>query len=254
MSADIHSLIGAYALDAVTDGERISFEEHLRRCAACRHELAELREACCRLSSIIAVAPPPALRPRILAGIGAIRPLPPLVGQDQAIDQLGAIDRPGTRAATTARRTPVRRWLTTAVAAAAVVVGGLTWQPWRDGAPAPISATQQVLQAPDSERRAAHLAGGTVVSVVYSPGLDQAVVSTQHLPPAPAGHIYQLWYMTGSGTATSAGTVTPSASGRATVLLTGAAPSGAVVGITVEPEGGSPRPTTHPIATVRLAD
>ena len=36
MSDDLHSLSGAYALDALDDDERADFEEHLARCATCR--------------------------------------------------------------------------------------------------------------------------------------------------------------------------------------------------------------------------
>ena len=57
--------------------------------------------------------------------------------------------------------------------------------------------------------------------------------------------VYQLWYIDADG-ATSAGTFAP-ASGDAYVVLDGAFEPGLVVGITVEPEGGSEAPTTEPI-------
>ena len=48
-ASDIHSLSGAYALDAVDDLERAAFERHLRECEACALEVGELRETVSRL-------------------------------------------------------------------------------------------------------------------------------------------------------------------------------------------------------------
>ena len=42
MSPDLHHLSGAYAVDALDDAERTSFEQHLAGCADCRAEVAEL--------------------------------------------------------------------------------------------------------------------------------------------------------------------------------------------------------------------
>ena len=45
MNDDIHGLVGAYAVDAVDDDERVRFEPHLAECAECRAEVASLRGA-----------------------------------------------------------------------------------------------------------------------------------------------------------------------------------------------------------------
>ena len=45
MNDDIHSLVGAYAVDAVDDAERARFEDHLATCAECRAEVDSLRGA-----------------------------------------------------------------------------------------------------------------------------------------------------------------------------------------------------------------
>lgn len=44
-------LLGAYALGAVDQAERQRVEAHLEGCAACRRELAQLREAAAMLPS-----------------------------------------------------------------------------------------------------------------------------------------------------------------------------------------------------------
>ena len=113
---DVHALSGAYAVDALDDIERMHFERHLAECAECRHEVDSLREASGVLSEVAPVAPPAALRERLLADVATVRPLPPLVQE--------------------VRRT--RRFPVLVAAAAAVValigVGGVVavTQPWED--------------------------------------------------------------------------------------------------------------------------
>ncbi len=74
MSADIHSLVGAFALDAVDDLERAAVDRHLRECDACRIEVAELREAAARLADGAWSVPPPRLRENVLAAVATTRP------------------------------------------------------------------------------------------------------------------------------------------------------------------------------------
>ena len=78
MSPDLHHLSGAYAVDALDDAERASFEQHLAVCADCRAEVAELSAAAGSLASLVETTPPPSLRASVLSGIGQVRPLPPL--------------------------------------------------------------------------------------------------------------------------------------------------------------------------------
>ena len=48
--ADLHTLTGAYAADALDPVERDAFERHLQECADCRQEVAELRATTARLA------------------------------------------------------------------------------------------------------------------------------------------------------------------------------------------------------------
>ena len=59
---DVHTLVGAYAVDAVDDVERAAFERHLLDCQTCRLELASLREAAVLLAAVEQVEPPVRLR------------------------------------------------------------------------------------------------------------------------------------------------------------------------------------------------
>jgi anti-sigma-K factor RskA len=71
---DVHDLTAAYALDALDDAEKDTYEEHLGQCEKCRVQLAELNETATALAfGTVAPAPPPRLREAILAEAAAQR-------------------------------------------------------------------------------------------------------------------------------------------------------------------------------------
>jgi anti-sigma factor RsiW len=65
MNDDVHSLTGAYALDAVSDVERQVFEDHLAACDPCRQEVLELRITAARLGLAAGRQAPSTLWPRV---------------------------------------------------------------------------------------------------------------------------------------------------------------------------------------------
>ena len=67
MTADLHSLIGPYALGALDGDERESFENHLDSCPTCAEEIDGFVLTTVRLGEAVAQEPPPALRSQILA-------------------------------------------------------------------------------------------------------------------------------------------------------------------------------------------
>jgi anti-sigma-K factor RskA len=224
--SDIHALSGAYAVDALDDLERAAFERHLAECAECRAEVAGLREVAAALAETTAAAPPAALRDRVLATAATVRPLPP--------------EKPATP------HRPRRRTYLLAAAAAVVVLGvGATVvaQPWDD---APPSATQAVLAAPDASSSSVDLPGDASATVTHSDSLGEAVLVTHDMPPPPEGEVYQLWLDQPGKGMVSAGLMPVQAD--QTVLLDGDASTATAAGITVEPAGGSPEPTSDPIA------
>src|SRR6478735_701523 len=220
--SDIHALSGAYAVDAVDDIERASFERHLAGCPTCRAEVASLREASAVLADDATTAPPAALRDAVLSGITRVRPLPPVtVG--------GPVHR--------------RRWfpaLVAAVVLALVGVGGAVWQPWRDDASQTLSATDQVLQDPEAQQVSQTLPNGATATVVRSPKEDRAVLVTEDLREPPAGKVYQLWLKTPPEDMVPAGLMP---AGGSPALLDGNADDAIGVGLSLEPAGGSEQPT-----------
>jgi anti-sigma-K factor RskA len=83
--------------------------------------------------------------------------------------------------------------------------------------------------------------------VVYSSKLGGAVITTTGLSALPAGRVYQAWVMSPSGVL-SAGLIT----GLTSQLLASGVRSGDRIGITVEPAGGTSRPTTKAVLVMPL--
>jgi len=236
---DVHALSGAYAVDALDTEERAAFEAHLAQCADCRAEVDSLRETASLLGSLPRtgdlVEPPPAVREQVLAGIERIRPLPPSAS--------------GGTVTTLRRRTP----LLLAVAAAVVLVSGLglAWlRPWAADAPETRTAAERILAASDARTMETSLPDGATATVVVSRSEGRALIRTDDMAPAPEGKVYELWLQTPAGVLEPAGFMPDR--GDATVVLDGDATEATGVGITVEPDGGSARPTSVPLAFFTL--
>jgi hypothetical protein len=117
------------------------------------------------------------------------------------------------------------------------------------------SAIQQLLSAPDAATVHAKVSTGGQAVVVYSRGHGEAAVVLTGLPVLPAGRTYQLWLMDSGGAAAarSIGLVTAGGTNSSPVLAD-ALGSATTVGLTVEPAGGTAKPTTIPIMLATLAN
>lgn len=244
-SPDIHTLGGAYALDAVDDLERASFERHLAECASCSLEVAEYRETVTRLAEGSWSVPPPRMREQVLARAAATQQFAPL-GQRRG------------------RSNPVARWRRLAAAAAAVAVLGAgtavttyAVQEQRLGAErVAVAAAQEraariesVLAAPDAALRAGGLTGGGRVTVVVSDTEDAGVVVLAGAPAPGPDRAYQLWVLDGIRPI-SVGLL-PAGQSQATQLIEGVRGRGAFA-VSLEPAGGSPQPSTTPLVGIPL--
>ena len=105
----------------------------------------------------------------------------------------------------------------------------------------------------DDAQRYVKTIDGARATVVRSPSLHRAVIITDNMPPAPAGKDYQLWLQVPGKGMVSAGLMPHDSKAVLTVPLEGDASQATGVGITVEPAGGSPAPTSDPIALIALA-
>ena len=228
--SDIHALSGAYAVDAVHDLERAEFERHLATCDSCQAEVESLRDTAAQLAEISATPPPADLRAQILDRAQSVRPLPPPV------------------AATRNRRLRIP-----ALAAAAAVVVGLgagvvtEWRPWEPDKTVQVSLADRVRQAPDAQSWRQKLPSGGSVTVTRSKSVGVAVWQSSGLDPAPAGRVYELWLQAPDESLKPAGLFS---AGDSEVIMRGDAAEAIGAGVTEEPSGGSPAPTTEPIAFI----
>ena len=283
MRDDLHVLTGSYALDALTGPERDEFERHLQRCPSCEAEVRGLRETAARMAMAKAARPPEGMQTRVLAATYRTRQLPPVRGARGRgdhrrarvsrlfADELGAgrLDRDRRRLGTSrlgtsrlgksrlgkSRLSRARLVAAVAVAAASVAVAvglGVTQvdtQHQLQSAQAGTAAITRVVQAPDARLETMRTSAGGTVTVVFSGQQRAAVVTTAGMTSLPAGRVYQLWVMSPAG-ARSAGLLTQP--GQTNQVLASGVRPGDRIGITVEPAGGTSRPTTTPVVAVPL--
>ncbi|MFJ3921599.1 anti-sigma factor [Streptomyces sp. NPDC090022] len=243
-TTDAHTLAAAYALGALEDDERRAFEEHLQACEACRLEAAEFKATAARLAAAAAQPPPAAAKARVMAAIDGVRQLPPHIPVPAAAPALGGI----------LRRRAVSLALAASVAAAAL--GGVAvWQSQNADdleqqarqAQQQLDEVSAVLAAPDASTVHGKAANGALTTVVASEQQNKAVFTAANLPAPGAGKTYQLW-LDHDGTMRPAGLI----HGDGTVILTGNPADASAVGLTLEPAGGSPQPTTDPLLLMTL--
>lgn len=267
--------VAAYAIDALDEGERQSFEAHLATCALCQRELEELRAVSLALGTAIEPAEPSAdLRARTLARAVA-QPQP-------GVDRIAPIVSPMRASAAPLRPSGSRSWGWLAAAASLVAAVGLGTYAYvlqgqvRDLRSVVATATAQattlrnqllaarldavrlsnaisVLRAPDMIRvdlKGTGPAAGATARAYLSRAQGIAF-SFEHLPVLTPDRTYQLWVVPpGQGAApVSAGVFDPDASGA--ISLTVPMPPGVeravALAVSVEPAGGSVKATTSPV-------
>jgi anti-sigma factor RsiW len=240
MRDDLHVLTGSYILDAVSDTEREEFERHLQHCPTCAAEVRGLRETAARLALACAMTAPARMERRVLAAAYQTRQLPPLSADRprRALPHRRALPRQALPRLALPRRLAVLAAAASVAAAVALGITQLSAQHQLDQARA--TAIARVVTAPDAHVETARTSAGGSVTVVTSAALREAVVSASGMASLPSSRVYQVWVLSPSG-ARSAGLMHGSS------LLAAVRP-GDRIGITVEPAGGTARPTTTPVA------
>ncbi|GIF44492.1 anti-sigma factor [Actinoplanes xinjiangensis] len=241
---DVHSLIGAYVLDALDDIDRATFDRHLRDCEVCRQEADELFEVTARLADGAWSVPPPRLRDNVLAEISTIRQLPPTM-----------VARPQPRSRRGMRLVAAAAALVTA-AGAAVAVYTVQDQRVRDAqsrleaAQASEARVRSILGAPDVQTRSETLKSGGRVTVSSSRLQNAGVIMLTADSAPAAGSVYQMWTIR-SGAPASAGALREGQS--AAVQVVEGLPAVSNVGVTIEKAPESATPTAPLDALVNLA-
>ncbi|WP_433656405.1 anti-sigma factor [Nocardia sp. CA-128927] len=232
--AELLDLAYPCALDAVGDIERRHIEERLAKAdpavqQAFSETVERMHEVMARVAELDAQVPPPELEARILAALP----------DDERAELPSAWQRR-------------MRWVVPVAAAACLVIGGSVIAN-RIGEPPPaVPGAEQVHRQPDARTLTKPVTGGGAVVVEVSPQQRLAVVAFDGVAEPPSGRVYQVWLV-------PAGTEpTPRSAGVLDELPSASKPfvtafdSGETLAVTVEPPGGSPGPTTDPIAGVPL--
>ncbi len=256
--SEIHGATGSYVLNALDPSELDEFEAHLAVCPTCSREVVEFCETAADLSLLSSAAPPAALKGSIMSAISGVRVLPPEappVAAEPEPEVRPVPAEPAPRRAASVvpvdelalrRQRRATRVLSLAVAAAMVVA--LSLGAWafnvtqqRDAQIAAASAETALLNAPDVKTYPVALTNGGQATFVASKSVNKAFVTSGNLPPLGSDQTYQIWTLR-SGAPTRDNTL---AGGNAAKRwFSGDIASADQLAISIEPAGGSDRPTT----------
>jgi anti-sigma-K factor RskA len=252
---DLHSLAAPYALDALDGAERVRFERHLERCDRCAAEARTLSEDAVRLARSTAAPAPAALRDRVLAaarateqepapGRGPARGLPPHVW---------GVQPPPARPRAPRSRPLLVPFATMTAAAALVVASLFAVQAHRtrgelDTAKDRSREIAHVLAAPDARATSGEDDRGRRIGVVASASEGRAVITLSRYREPSGDRVRQLWLMRPGAAPRSLGLLdadTP-------LIASGLDRTASSLAVTVEPGGGSLRPTSRLVVQLTL--
>lgn len=252
---DPHSLAAPYALDALGPGERHRFERHLARCGRCAAEVRALAEDAVRLAWSAAEPAPPGLRDRVLSAVRTTpqEPVPAAAHAPRLPPHVWGTRPPPARARRSRPR-PLFVPFATATAAAALVVAALfavQADRTRDELAVERDRAREiahVLAAGDARAASGRDGRGGTIGVIASASEGRAVVTLRGYGEPPGERVHQLWVMR------------PHAQPRSLGLFDGDTPlvasdldrAATSLAVTIEPDGGSDRPTTKPVVQLAL--
>lgn len=228
MTADVHTLVGAYALDALDDTERGRFERHLEVCPSCRAEVDGFRATAARLGAEAAEPPPPELKQRVLAGADVTRQHAPTPGWRSAAGPLRRVALPAAAA----------------LLAVAVALGSALWLRSDRPRVAPEDVAA-ILAAPDARAVPMTAGGDVTANLVAAPGADRALLAVRGLEET--NRVYVLWAVR-DGVPVNTGELK---AGDTTVILEDLATAAQVI-VTTEPRADVPAPTGPIVAQAEL--
>ena len=224
----------AYVLGALPEEERLEFEQYL----VAHPDLQEEVEALGAVAGLLAFSPqeqepPPELRRRIMATVEAESVHPHTSRQSWLAGLWEAV---GIRDLALA-------------AAAMLVIGLFSWSMLLQGEVRDLQGRVQSLQSQPQGPQVIALGGvgtkqGARAELVTLEG-DRAVLVAENMPPVPEGKTYQIWVIKGD-TPQPSGLFEPKGDSIAAVVENPVEGADAVA-VTVEPKGGSKKPTTDPM-------
>ncbi len=253
---EVASLSGAYALNALTANEAKAFEAHLDESEETRNEVTELTDTAVLLGlAVDPVAPPASLKASIMAQLGTT----PQLERETVAAASVPTDARFTRSAEARAQArwftrPVNAIIGVAAAVALIIGGGVAVNAISTNVTQQAAANQlaAIYAADDSQSAKGTVAGGGTATLVWSGSLGTSAIIIDGVKPAPENKVYELWYITGND-ARPAGTFTVDAGGTMWQVLDGTMKTGDAVGVTVEPRGGSKKPSSDPVLVIASA-
>lgn len=248
--ARLDALIALDALDGLDAAERAELDaalaEHGPDCAGCAELFAVYGEAAATFAlALNAVQPSVGAEDRLIAAARTVVRDDP----DDTID--GAIHvRAAVPIAERGRGGSVRRWVAIAAVAAMLGVGIVAGYVAAPRAP---SGTRELIAfaaQPGTRLVAFPMTDGGRLTVAYRPGETHAWIFGSGLTKPSGGRTYELWWGA-EGTPLdrmhAAGLFVPIHGEVVAPVSIGASDPGTVLGVTIEPPGGSDEPTTPPV-------
>jgi anti-sigma-K factor RskA len=230
--------VAAYLLGALEPDEVAAFEVHLAECPLCREQVDELAPAAHALPSAVdPVAPPPALKARIMAEVEREASLLAAAGPEA--------DRPQAARPRRVRRSwfGLPRWAPAAVGVVLLlgVAIGVGVSQLDSGGGRTVTAVFDKSRAPRA-------------SAQVEVNGDGATLVARGLPAPPSGRVYQIWLKRpGRAPEPTSALFRPRRDGTATATVPGDLSGVAQMLVTDEPDGGSRRPTTSPLLSAAMS-
>jgi anti-sigma-K factor RskA len=228
----------AYALGALPEEERLELEEYLAAHPERQAEIDELGA----IAGLLALAPqehdpPPELRRNIMSVVESeARPSPGASPSRFA----------GIREIFSVRNLALG-------AAALLVIGLFSWNMLLQGEVQDLQGRVANLQDTPQSRMVA-LEGTGAAQQAHAEVMiledERAVLMAEDMPPVPENRTYQIWVIEGE-TPKPGGVFEPEGESIAAVIEK-PLDEGDVIAVTIEPDGGSPQPTTDPMMTAKL--
>jgi Anti-sigma-K factor rskA/Putative zinc-finger len=219
--------VAAYALGSLEPAETEAFREHLETCVVCRDELPAFQEVVSVLSmGVTENSAPSGIRRRMLR---TVRDEPTGVLERSS-------GRPPRRSAWRARLPGPGLVLGALLGAVTVGIGGVVLSSHPPG--------QRLIQARvvgASGRAQLRMTGGHAILIV------------NHLPPSPAGLVYEVWLQRGRGAPSPTSALfSVDTTGAGHVDVPGTIDGVSQVTVTQEPAGGSRVPNHAPVIVAHL--
>jgi anti-sigma-K factor RskA len=254
ITAETLETAALYALGALSQIEARAFEIHMsEECSACNAAYSQFEGVVQELGySATEATPSPYLRDILVSRLEkeprASNRVIAFPDQEKPVDPI-QFTRPK----------PVSTFIPWAIAASLAIFTLVSFFAWRQADQQKSALQQNLTTAENQLNQYRSLVDSQGIRLIKLVGQDPAQTSggeiywdtatnrwivTASLPPAPPGKVYQLWFVT-SDSQVSAGLIKPDSSGRGIVIVPVPESVGqvAAAAITLEPEGGSEKPT-----------